>query len=300
VNELGSDRPAIEIDDATLIFNRHRPDEVQALSGVSLTVDAGELVTVVGANGAGKSSLVHIVAGTVRPTTGQVRIGGRDVTRWPDHRRAGLVTRVFDDPRIGTAPELSIEDNLAMAMSRGRRRTLRFALNAKRRRTMQEHLAALNLGLETRLHDPVGQLSAGQRQSLTLVLAALGDPAVLLLDEHLAALDPATARRVLGLTSDVVAAAGCATLMVTHNMEHALATGSRVVVMSRGRIVGDVSGDAKRDLRPTDLIDLITGAGDAVSDRLLLPDFDPNASRLIELTKAGLDVIDRPVRATMR
>ena len=274
MSELAADGPAIEVDDATLIYNRHRPDEVHALCGVSLTVSAGELVTVVGSNGAGKSSLVHVVAGTVRPTAGRVRIGGRDVTRWPDHRRATVVTRVFDDPRIGTAPELSIEDNLAMAMSRGRRRTMRFALNAKRRRVMRERLAALGLGLETRMHDPVGLLSAGQRQSLTLVLAALGAPAVLLLDEHLAALDPATARRVLDLTSDVVAEAGCASLMVTHNMDHALAMGRRIVVMSRGRIVGDVGGDAKRDLRPTDLIDLITGAGDAISDRLLLPEFD--------------------------
>jgi putative tryptophan/tyrosine transport system ATP-binding protein len=274
VSEPAAARPAIEVDDVTLTYNRHRPDEVQALSEVSLTVSAGELVTVVGSNGAGKSSLVHVVAGTVRPTAGRVRIGGRDVTRWPDHRRATIVTRVFDDPRIGTAPELSIEDNLAMAMSRGRRRTLRFALNAKRRRVMRERLAALGLGLEARMHDPVGLLSAGQRQSLTLVLAALGEPVVLLLDEHVAALDPATARRVLDLTSDVVAEAGCATLMVTHNMEHALAMGHRIVVMSRGRIVGDVGGDAKRDLRPTDLVDLITGAGDTVSDRLLLPEFE--------------------------
>jgi putative ABC transport system ATP-binding protein len=275
VSDLGADAPAIEVDDATVIYNRHRPDEVHALRGVSLAVGAGELVTVVGSNGSGKSSLVHVVAGTVRPTTGRVRIGGRDVTRWPDHRRAAVVTRVFDDPRIGTAPELSIEDNLAMAMSRGRRRTLRFALNAKRRRVMRERLVALGLGLEIRLHDPVGLLSAGQRQSLTLVLAALGSPTVLLLDEHLAALDPATARRVLDLTTDVVAETGCATLMVTHNMEHALALGHRIVVMSRGRIVGDVGGDSKRDLRPTDVIDLITDAGDAVSDRPLLGEFDP-------------------------
>jgi putative ABC transport system ATP-binding protein len=258
-----------------LTYNRHRPDEVHALRGVSLTVGAGELVTLVGSNGSGKSSLVHVVAGTVRPTTGRIRIGGRDVTRWPDHRRAAVVTRVFDDPRIGTAPELSIEDNLAMAMSRGRRPTLRFALNGRRRRVMRERLAALGLGLETRLHDPVGLLSAGQRQSLTLVLAALGAPTVLLLDEHLAALDPATARRVLDLTTDVVADAGCATLMVTHNMEHARTLAHRIVVMNRGLIVADIGGDAKRDLRTTDLIDLITGAGDAVSDRLLVPVFDP-------------------------
>lgn len=277
MSDLAVDRPAVEVDDATLVYNLHRPDEVQALRGISLTVGRGELVTVVGSNGSGKSSLVHVVAGTVRPTRGRVRIDGRDVTRWPDHRRAVSVTRVFDDPRVGTAPELTIEDNLALAMSRGRRRTLRFALSAKRRRVMRERLATLGLGLESRMHDPVGLLSAGQRQSLTLVLAALGAPAVLLLDEHLAALDPATSRRLLALTSDVVAEAGCAALMVTHNMEHALAMGDRIVVMSRGRIVGDVGGQAKRDLRTGDVVDLITGAGDAVSDRVLLPELDHTA-----------------------
>jgi putative ABC transport system ATP-binding protein len=273
------DSPAIEVDDATLIYNHHRPDEVHALRGVSLTVAAGELVTVVGSNGSGKSSLVQLVAGTVRPTSGRVRLGGRDVTRWPDHRRAALVSRVFDDPRVGTASELTIEDNLALAMNGGRRRTLRFALNAKRRLVMRDRLAALRLGLETRMHDPVGLLSAGQRQSLTLVLAALGDPAVLLLDEHLAALDPTTARRVLDLTSGVVADTGCATLMVTHNMDHALAMGQRIVVMSRGRIIADVGGEAKRNLRPVDLVDLITSAGDVVSDRVLLPELDDMPAR---------------------
>lgn len=262
----------IEIDHATLVHNRRRPDEVHALRGVSLSVGTGELVTIVGSNGAGKSSLVQVVAGTVRPTTGRVLIDGRDVTRWPDHRRAAVVARVFDDPRIGTAPELSIEDNLALAMRRGHRRRLRRAVDAKRRRTMRERLAALGLGLESRLHDPVALLSAGQRQSLTLVLAALGAPLVLLLDEHLAALDPATARRVLDLTTEVVAEAGCATLMVTHNMDHALAVGDRVVVMSRGRIVADVAGDAKRSLRPADVVDLIAAAGDPLTDRLLLPE----------------------------
>jgi putative ABC transport system ATP-binding protein len=265
---------AIEVIGASLVYNRHRPDEVVALRGVDLSVESGEVVTVVGSNGAGKSSLVQTIAGTARPTDGRVRLGGRDVTRWPDHRRASLVSRVFDDPRIGTAPELSIEDNLAMAMGRGRRRALRFAINGARRRAMRERLAALGLGLEDRLHDPVGLLSAGQRQSLTVVLAALGAPEVLLLDEHLAALDPTTARRVLDLTSAVVVETGCATLMVTHNMDHAVTVGDRLVVMSRGRIVADVGGAAKRGLRPIDIVDLIAGTGDTVTDRLLLSELD--------------------------
>lgn len=266
---------AIELDAVQVVHNRHRPDEVHALRGIDLTIRVGEFVTVVGSNGAGKSTLVKVVAGAIRPTSGRVRLAGRDVTSWPDHRRAATVTRVFDDPRLGTAPDLSIEDNMAIAMGRGRRRGLRVAVTARRRRLMGDRLAMLGLGLEHRLHDPVGSLSAGQRQSLTLVLAALGAPAVLLLDEHLAALDPVTARLVLDLTSAIVADVCCATLMVTHNMEHAIARGDRLLVMSRGRIVADVSGHDKRCLTIDDVVALITQSGDTASDRLLLPDLSP-------------------------
>ena len=272
---MSSTRAVIGLEGVHLAYNRGRADEVRALNGIDLTVSVGEFVTVVGSNGAGKSSLVHVIAGTARPTIRTVTLTGRNVSRWADHSRAGLIARVFDDPRVGTAPELSIEDNVALAMSRGHRRGLGRASNLTRRQTMRDRLATLGLGLEDRLHEPVGLLSAGQRQSLTLIMAALGAPALLLLDEHLAALDPVTARRVLDITSALVAEMSCATLMVTHHMDHALTLGERLLVMSQGLIVADIGGHAKRALRVNDVIDLITGAGDIVSDRIVLGDLTP-------------------------
>jgi putative tryptophan/tyrosine transport system ATP-binding protein len=260
----------LALDQVDVVHNPGRPDEVRALAGVTLEVPAGEFVIVVGSNGAGKSSLVDVVAGTLRPTSGRVLLAGRDMTRVPDHRRAGRVARVFDDPRAGTAPELSIEDNLALAASRGSRRRLRFALSSSRRALLRERLAQLGLGLEDRLHDQVGLLSAGQRQSLTMVMASLVRPDVLLLDEHLSALDPATAARVLRLTDDLVAEMRCTTIMVTHNMDHALALGERLLVMSRGAVVSDVGGAEKRALSAEEVVDLITRSGDALSDRTRL------------------------------
>ncbi|MWA02976.1 ATP-binding cassette domain-containing protein [Actinomadura sp. LD22] len=270
----------LELDEVGLVHNHRRTDEVVALKDLSLTAPAGQFVTVIGSNGAGKSSLVRVVSGAARPTSGRVRLCGRDMTRLPDYRRAGLVARVFDDPRAGTAPELSVEDNMALAMSRGERRTLRFALSAKRRALMRERLAELGLGLEDRLPDRVGLLSAGQRQSLTMVMAGLTRPEVLLLDEHLAALDPGTAQRVLGLTAELVRGVGCTTLMITHNMDHALALGERLLVMSRGRVVADLDQRDKRAASVADLVELIAGAGDTVSDRILLREDTP-----IETTK---------------
>lgn len=261
----------LELAAVRLVHNAGRADEVIALHGIRLTVQPGEFVTVIGSTGAGKSSLLQAIAGAVRPTAGTIRLSGRDITRWPDHRRASLIARVFDDPRIGSAPDLSIEDNLALAMSRDRRRRgLRPSLPASRRRTMHDRLARLGLGLEHRLHDPVGLLSAGQRQSLTKVMAGLQAPQLLLLDEHLAALDPATAARVVQLTTDLVAEMGCTTIMVTHNMEHALRMGTRLLLMSRGRIVLDLAGQTKRGTTTQDLIDLMGRTGDVLGDHRLL------------------------------
>jgi putative ABC transport system ATP-binding protein len=267
----------LQLDGVGIVHNPGRPDEVRALAGVTLEATTGEFVTVVGSNGAGKSSLVNVVAGTVRPTTGRVLLGGRDVTRMPDYRRAGRVARVFDDPRAGTAPDLSIADNLALAASRGSRRRLRFALSSSRRALLRERLADLGLGLEDRLHDQVGLLSAGQRQSLTMVMAALVRPDVLLLDEHLSALDPATAARVLRLTADLTAGMHCVTIMVTHNMDYALTLGERLLVMSSGTVVHDIRSAEKRALTADAVVRLITGSGDAVSDRTLRREFDLDA-----------------------
>jgi putative ABC transport system ATP-binding protein len=260
----------LQLEDIHLVYNPGRVDEVVALRELNVEFDRGQFTTVVGTNGAGKSSLIQAISGAARPTRGRVRIDGRDVTRLADYRRAGQIARVFDDPRAGTAPELSIEDNLALAMARGRRRGLRFALSAPRRSLMREHVAGLGLGLEDRLGDRVGLLSAGQRQSLTMVMAALTAPPVLLLDEHLAALDPGTSATVLALTDDLVRELGCTTIMVTHNMDHALALGDRLIVMSRGRVIADYQGELKAQLTVRGLIDRITGAGDALSDRSAL------------------------------
>jgi putative ABC transport system ATP-binding protein len=261
---------ALQLDGIRLVHNPGRADEVVALQELTLEVARGEFVTVVGSNGAGKSSAVAVVAGAARPTRGRVRIGGRDVTRLPAHRRASAVARVFDDPRTGTAPELSIEDNLALAAGRARGRGLRRALTARSRTRFRDELAELGLGLEDRLRDPVGMLSAGQRQSLTMVMAGLVEPTVLLLDEHLAALDPGTAARVLRLTCALAERTAAASLMITHNMQHAIDVGDRLLVMDRGRVVADVGGPEKHALTVDAVVGLITSAGGVVGDRSLL------------------------------
>lgn len=260
----------LELRDVSLLYNPGSATETLALDSVSLVIPTGQFVTVVGSNGAGKSSMIKVASGAERPTRGTVHIAGEDVTALSDYRRAGRVARVFDNPQVGTAPDLSIEDNMALALSRGQRRRLRPALDVRRRSFIADKLAELGLGLERRLVDPVGSLSAGQRQSVTMVMAALTTPDVLLLDEHLAALDPATQTRVLDITIRLVAELGCTTLMVTHNMDHAIRVGDRLLVMSRGRVVADIAGEEKARLSVGDVVERITAAGDTASDRLLL------------------------------
>lgn len=260
----------LELRDVTLLYNAGTPTETVALDGLSVTVPTGQFVTVVGSNGAGKSSMIKVISGAEKPSSGTVHIAGDDVTGLPDYRRAGRVARVFDNPQAGTAPDLSIEDNMALAVSRGKPRRLRPALDVTRRNLIRERLAELGLGLENRLGDPVGLLSAGQRQSVTMAMAAMTEPEVLLLDEHLAALDPNTQLRVLDLTVGLVGKLGCTTVMVTHNMNHAIEVGDRLLVMSRGRIVADISGPEKSHLSVGDVIARIASAGDTASDRMVL------------------------------
>lgn len=260
----------LELRDVSLIYNPGSPAEVVALTDVSLTIPSGQFVTIVGSNGAGKSSLFQVVSGAVRPTAGHVYLNDRDVTRYPDHRRARWIARVFDNPLAGTAPGLSIEENLALAMARGRSRRLRRAVTKRAREAMRERLAILELGLEDRLSDQVALLSAGQRQSLTMIMAGMTEPQVLMLDEHLAALDPETGRRVLDLTLRLAEELSCTTVMITHNMEHAIEAGDRLLVMSRGRVVADFSGAAKAELTRQALIEHLSQVGDGVSDRIAL------------------------------
>ncbi len=253
----------LELEHVDVTYHRGTTTEIRAVRDLDLRVPTGQFVTVVGANGSGKSTLVGLLAGTVVPERGVVRIDGDDVTSTADHRRAGRVARVFDDPRAGSAPQLSVADNLALAMARGRRRGLRRAVTTRRRQVMREALAQLGLGLEDRLDQPVGLLSAGQRQSLTMVMATLTRPSLLLLDEHLAALDPTTAATVLSLTRRLVRESGATTVMVTHDMSVALAVGDRLVVMRGGQLIADRRGADRCALSVTGLVELLNGTASA-------------------------------------
>lgn len=260
-----------------LVYNPRSASEIIALRSLDLSVPSGQFVTVVGTNGAGKSSLINVVSGAVKPSTGRILLDGRDVTSTPEHRRAARIARVFDNPHAGTLPGLSIEENMALAMDRGCRRGLRLAVTVRRRARMKGALEVLDLGLESRLSDSVTLLSAGQRQSLTLVMASLRRPDLLLLDEHLAALDPGTQRTVLGLTVKLIEAMGCTAVMVTHNMEHAISLGHRLIVMSRGSIIADYSGEEKKQLTVPRLVEDITRKGSFVSDRSALVENSPSS-----------------------
>ncbi len=230
------------------------PNEVRALQGVSLTVERGSFVCVIGTNGSGKSTLLNAVAGAFLVDSGHIELDGTDITRWPEHRRAKLIGRVFQDPFSGTAPTMTIAENLALASRRGQSRGLAWAMSGTRRREMRERIAAMGLNLEDRLNNPIGTLSGGQRQSLTLLMAGLVKPSLLLLDEHTAALDPKSADQVIRLTQEIISQDQLTTLMVTHSMQQAANLGDRVIMMDRGQIAFDISGQAKRRLRPEDLL----------------------------------------------
>ena len=250
----------IRIERLQVTFARGTPLETPALRGLDLTIGAGEFVTVIGSNGAGKSTLLNAVSGEVIPDAGRVLVDETDVTRWPAARRAGLVARVFQDPVAGSCAELTLEENLALAHARGRRRGLRRALGGARRDLFRERLAELGLGLEARLSERMDRLSGGQRQAVSLLMATLQPSRVLLLDEHTAALDPRTAEMVLELTRRVVAEHRLTTLMVTHSMGQALAAGSRTLMLHEGRIALDVSGGERAGMAVPDLVALFAQA----------------------------------------
>lgn len=253
-------------------FNRGGINEVIALDQIDLHIRPGDFVTIIGSNGAGKSSLLNALAGTYAIDSGRIWLGGRDVSAWPEYRRAALIGRVFQDPLVGTCASLSIEQNLALAVRRGRPRGLGTGVKARDRILFREQLTSLDLGLENRLKARVGLLSGGQRQALTMVMATLMAPEVLLLDEHTAALDPKTAAQILDLTRNLIAARSLTTLMVTHNMSHALAFGNRLVMLHRGSIILDVAGKEKAGLAVEDLLErFYASQGETfASDRALL------------------------------
>ena len=246
----------LDIKNVEKTFNPGTINEKKALCDISLHLDKGDFVTVIGGNGAGKSTMLNMVAGVYPVDHGRVVIDGVDVTRLPEYKRAKYLGRVFQDPMTGTAADMQIEENLALAARRGKRRTLRLGITAKERAEYRELLKILGLGLENRLTAKVGLLSGGQRQALTLLMATLMSPKVLLLDEHTAALDPKTAKKVLEITDEIVARNNLTTLMITHNMHDAIQYGNRLIMMHEGRIVVDVRGEEKKQLTIEQLLQL--------------------------------------------
>jgi len=262
----------LTIEHISKTFNPNTITEKIALRGVSLHLAPGDFVTVIGGNGAGKSTLMNSIAGTYPVDEGKIEIAGTDITKWPEHKRAKFIGRVFQDPMMGTAANMQIEENLAIAARRGKTPTLRWSSTTKDREHYRELLAGLHLGLEDRMQSKVGLLSGGQRQALTLLMATMAEPKLLLLDEHTAALDPKTAEKVLALTESIVAKQHLTTLMITHNMRDALKYGNRLIMMFEGRILFDVPAEKKKDLQVKDLLEMFEKAAgsELVSDSLLL------------------------------
>ena len=244
----------LKIEHISKTFNPGTINEKKALRELSLELADGDFVTVIGGNGAGKSTLLNAVAGVWPVDEGTIEIGGVDVTAMPEYKRARYIGRVFQDPMMGTAPNMQIEENLALAYRRGQRRTLRWGITQSERAMFREQLSTLGLGLEDRMTAKVGLLSGGQRQALTLLMAALQTPKLLLLDEHTAALDPATAAKVLEISDKIVHDGKLTALMITHNMTDAIRHGNRLIMMDRGRIVLDISGEDKQKLTKADLL----------------------------------------------
>ena len=245
----------LEIKNVSKTFNPGTINEKRALTDLSLSLHDGDFVTVIGGNGAGKSTLLNAVAGVWPVDSGSILIDGEDVTGMPEYKRAKYIGRVFQDPMMGTAPNMQIEENLALAYRRGKKRGLKWGVTAAEREIYREKLATLGLGLEDRLTAKVGLLSGGQRQALTLLMASLQTPKLLLLDEHTAALDPGTAKKVLELSDKIISDNKLTALMITHNMTDAIRHGNRLIMMDRGRIVLDISGEEKSHLTKADLLE---------------------------------------------
>lgn len=262
----------LEIKNISKTFNAGTINEKKALRDLSLTLNDGDFVTVIGGNGAGKSTLLNAICGTWQVDCGEIIIDGRDVTKSPEHKRAALLGRVFQDPMMGTAADMEIQENLALAKRRGKHRGLAWGISKKEREEYRELLSTLGLGLEDRMTSKVGLLSGGQRQAVTLLMAAMAEPKLLLLDEHTAALDPKTAEKVLEITENIVTKNHLTTIMITHNMRDAIKHGNRLIMMNEGKIIVDVSGEEKKNLTVEDLLDLFTKASgkEFANDRAML------------------------------
>ncbi|MGM9592001.1 MAG: ABC transporter ATP-binding protein [Oscillospiraceae bacterium] len=262
----------LELKSISKTFNPGTINEKKALRELSLHLKPGDFVTVIGGNGAGKSTMLNAVAGVWPVDSGSILIDGIDITGQPEYRRASYIGRVFQDPMMGTAPNMQLEENLALALRRGKKRGLRWGVTSAEREDYRERLKSLGLGLEDRLTVKVGLLSGGQRQALTLLMASLQKPKLLLLDEHTAALDPATAAKVLELSDKIVQENNLTTLMITHNMKDAISHGNRLIMMNEGKIILDVEGEEKKKLTKRDLMDKFAeiSGSQLESDQILL------------------------------
>lgn len=262
----------LEVKNVTKIFNGGTVNEKVALADISLTLEDGDFVTVIGGNGAGKSTILNMVAGVYPVDAGNIVIDGVDVTHLPEHKRAKHIGRVFQDPMKGTAADMWVEENLAIADRRGKMRGFKWAITKKDKAKYKSALAELDLGLDTRMTTKIGLLSGGQRQAITLLMATMKRPKLLLLDEHTAALDPKTAAKVLEITDRLVKENNLTALMVTHNMKDAIAYGNRLIMMNAGKIILDVKGEEKKNLTIEALLEMFTKASGAefASDRALL------------------------------
>ncbi len=262
----------LELKNVCKTFNPGTVNAKTALNGLNLTLHDGDFVTVIGGNGAGKSTMLNAIAGSFQIDSGSIIIDGTDITSLPEYKRAVFLGRVFQDPMMGTAPTMQIEENLALAARRGQRRGLKWGITKAERESYQEKLRSLDLGLEDRMSAKVGLLSGGQRQALTLLMAALQKPKLLLLDEHTAALDPRTAAKVLALSDRIVQEHNLTTLMITHNMKDAISHGNRLIMMDAGQVVVDISGEEKKKLTVPDLLAMFSRASgsDEANDKMLL------------------------------
>lgn len=262
----------LKLTNITKYFNPGTINEKLALNDVSLHLKPGDFTTVIGGNGAGKSTLLNIIAGVFLTDAGTINLDGKDITPLPEHERASSLGRVFQDPMMGTAADMEIQENLALAYRRGKKRGLRWGVTKAEKTLYMELLQKLNLGLEHRLSSKVGLLSGGQRQALTLLMSTLQKPKLLLLDEHTAALDPQTAKKVLDITKEIVDKDNLTTLMITHNMKDAIRVGNRLIMMYDGKIIYDVSGEEKSKLHTKDLLEkfAIASAGEFSNDRMML------------------------------
>ena len=261
----------LKLENVSISFNKGTVNERKALSDFSLHIKDGDFVTVIGSNGAGKSTLMNVICGTYPVDAGKIFLGGKNVTKLKEYQRAKYIGRLFQDPLKGTAPNMTIEENLGLAYGRGKKRTLAFGISKKDIALFREKLADLGLGLENRMKTPVGLLSGGQRQALTLMMATIVTPKLMLLDEHAAALAPKTAEKVMEITDKIVKENNITTLMITHNIQNALDFGNRTIVLSQGRLLIDIDGEQRKGMTTQDLMQMYSAsAKDVMSDKMLL------------------------------